>query len=114
MAPFGLSRLRSLLRREGRQGHTTPTASWSRPFGQGWESPYTVRYASNLDDGPWHGAPLGGFGAGCISGVGGAGGGLGKVVLAARKYCGRLYQRVDFPRCFTGDAVKKKLKNRAR
>ena len=66
MAPFGLSRLRSLLRREGRQGHTTPTASWSRPFGQGWESPYTVRYASNLDDGPWHGAPLGGFGAGCI------------------------------------------------
>jgi non-lysosomal glucosylceramidase len=25
-----------------------------------------VRYASNLDDGPNHGAPLGGFGAGCI------------------------------------------------
>ena len=56
MAPFGLSRLRSLLRREGRQGHSTLTASWSRPFGQGWEAPYTVRYASNLDDGPWHGA----------------------------------------------------------
>ena len=66
MAPFWLSRLRSLLRRDGRQGRTTPTASWSRPFGRGWEAPYTVRYASNLDDGPWHGAPLGGFGAGCI------------------------------------------------
>ncbi len=25
-----------------------------------------MRYASNLDDGPEHGAPLGGFGAGCI------------------------------------------------
>ncbi|MFO0170868.1 MAG: GH116 family glycosyl-hydrolase, partial [Aphanizomenon sp.] len=28
--------------------------------------PYTVRYPSNIDDGPWHGMPLGGFGAGCI------------------------------------------------
>lgn len=35
-------------------------------MGQGWEHHYIVRYASNLDDGPWHGAPLGGFGAGCI------------------------------------------------
>ncbi|MEB3309310.1 MAG: GH116 family glycosyl hydrolase [Snowella sp.] len=43
-----------------------PTAAWKRPIGQGWEKPYTVRYASNLDDGPWHGMPLGGFGAGCI------------------------------------------------
>ena len=66
MAPFGLSRLRSLLRRSGRQSPSTPPASWSRPFGLGWDQPYTVRYASNLDDGPWHGAPLGGFGAGCI------------------------------------------------
>ncbi|GAB1539650.1 GH116 family glycosyl hydrolase [Scytonema sp. NUACC21] len=32
----------------------------------GWDKPYTVRYASNIDDGPWHGMPLGGFGAGCI------------------------------------------------
>jgi len=32
----------------------------------GWEKPYTVRYASNLDDGPFHGMPLGGFGAGCV------------------------------------------------
>ncbi|MEB3240974.1 MAG: GH116 family glycosyl-hydrolase, partial [Synechococcus sp.] len=67
MAPFGLNTARALLRRAGRSGaNPNPTASWSRPFGLGWEQPYTVRYESNLDDGPWHGAPLGGFGAGCI------------------------------------------------
>lgn len=43
-----------------------PECSWQRPLGLGWEKPYTVRYPSNLDDGPWHGMPLGGFGAGCI------------------------------------------------
>jgi non-lysosomal glucosylceramidase len=43
-----------------------PASTWSRPIGLGWEKPYTVRYTSNLDDGPWHGMPLGGFGAGCI------------------------------------------------
>lgn len=43
-----------------------PNCAWSRPLGLGWDHPYTVRYASNLDDGPWHGMPLGGFGAGCI------------------------------------------------
>lgn len=43
-----------------------PACTWSRPIGLGWEQPYTVRYASNLDDGPWHGMPLGGFGAGCL------------------------------------------------
>ena len=67
MAPLGLSALRSLLRRSPRpQAWTPPEASWSRPFGLGWDQPYTVRYASNLDDGPWHGMPLGGFGSGCI------------------------------------------------
>jgi non-lysosomal glucosylceramidase len=45
---------------------TIPSCAWRRPLGLGWDKPYTVRYASNLDDGPWHGAPLGGFGAGCI------------------------------------------------
>ncbi|MBD2168297.1 bile acid beta-glucosidase [Calothrix membranacea FACHB-236] len=40
--------------------------TWNRPIGLGWDKPYTVRYASNIDDGPWHGMPLGGFGAGCI------------------------------------------------
>ena len=43
-----------------------PPQAWKRSIGQGWDNPYTVRYASNLDDGPWHGMPLGGFGAGCI------------------------------------------------
>ena len=43
-----------------------PDSTWKRPIGLGWDNPYTVRYASNLDDGPWHGMPLGGFGAGCI------------------------------------------------
>ncbi|MEM9949017.1 MAG: GH116 family glycosyl hydrolase [Cyanobacteria bacterium P01_D01_bin.36] len=43
-----------------------PDCSWQWPIGKRWETPYIVRYASNLDDGPEHGAPLGGFGAGCI------------------------------------------------
>lgn len=43
-----------------------PECTWSRLLGLGWEKPYTVRYDSNLDDGPWHGMPLGGFGAGCV------------------------------------------------
>ena len=46
--------------------HDIPAPAWNRPIGLGWEQPYTVRYGSNLDDGPWHGMPLGGFGAGCI------------------------------------------------
>ena len=64
MAPFGLSALKLILQRK--TAVKPQTASWSRPFGLGWDKPYTVLYASNLDDGPWHGAPLGGFGAGCI------------------------------------------------
>lgn len=43
-----------------------PPHTWQRPLGKPWQDHYVVRYASNLDDGPWHGAPLGGFGAGCI------------------------------------------------
>ena len=43
-----------------------PPCTWKRPIGLGWDKPYTVRYPSNIDDGPWHGMPLGGFGAGCI------------------------------------------------
>tara|TARA_B100000073_G_scaffold81045_1_gene61664 strand:+ start:483 stop:2981 length:2499 start_codon:yes stop_codon:yes gene_type:complete len=67
MASLGLSSLKSLLGRGGQPGPwQPPEASWSRPFGLGWDQPYTVRYASNLDDGPNHGMPLGGFGAGCI------------------------------------------------
>jgi non-lysosomal glucosylceramidase len=76
MARLGLIALKSLLRRAGFSrsapdqrapiGWQPPATSWSRPFGLGWDKPYTVRYASNLDDGPNHGMPLGGFGAGCI------------------------------------------------
>jgi non-lysosomal glucosylceramidase len=43
-----------------------PSCTWTRSIGLGWERPYTVRYKDNLDDGPWHGMPLGGFGAGCL------------------------------------------------
>ncbi len=43
-----------------------PDCAWQWPIGKKWETPYIVRYASNLDDGPEHGAPLGGFGAGCV------------------------------------------------
>jgi non-lysosomal glucosylceramidase len=46
--------------------HSIPPYTWKRSIGLGWDNPYTVRYASNLDDGPNHGMPLGGFGAGCI------------------------------------------------
>ena len=73
MARLGLTALKSLLRHAvGRRRAGAPSApraleaGWSRPFGLGWDKPYTVRYASNLDDGPNHGMPLGGFGAGCI------------------------------------------------
>jgi len=67
MAPFGLTAFSKLLRGRGSsQPYQAPPASWQRPFGLGWEAPYTVRYASNLDDGPNHGMPLGGFGAGCF------------------------------------------------
>ena len=43
-----------------------PDCAWAWPVGKAWETLYIVRYASNLDDGPNHGAPLGGFGAGCV------------------------------------------------
>ncbi len=43
-----------------------PPQAWQHPLGGGWPQHYVVRYASNLDDGPCHGAPLGGMGAGCL------------------------------------------------
>lgn len=43
-----------------------PPQAWQRPLGQPWKHHYVVRYASNLDDGPDHGVPLGGLGAGCV------------------------------------------------
>jgi len=63
--PFGLPPLRT--RPTASPGPwQPPVASWSHPIGAPWERPYTVRYASNLDDGPNHGMPLGGLGAGCV------------------------------------------------
>ncbi|MGD1948873.1 MAG: GH116 family glycosyl hydrolase [Leptolyngbyaceae cyanobacterium] len=43
-----------------------PSFAWTWPIGAKWKTPYSVRYTSNLDDGPEHGVPLGGLGAGCI------------------------------------------------
>jgi len=43
-----------------------PPHTWQRPLGLPWDQVYVVRYASNLDDGPNHGIPLGGLGAGCV------------------------------------------------
>ena len=43
-----------------------PSSAWQCEIGKQWSKPYTVRYDSNLDDGPNHGMPLGGFGAGCV------------------------------------------------
>jgi len=63
--PFGLPSLRQRSN-AARGSWQPPRASWSHPLGGAWEQPYTVRYASNLDDGPNHGMPLGGLGAGCI------------------------------------------------
>ncbi|MBE9202250.1 hypothetical protein IQ218_00620 [Synechocystis salina LEGE 06099] len=39
-----------------------PSCAWQRSIGKDWENRTLVRY----DDGPDHGMPLGGFGAGCI------------------------------------------------
>jgi non-lysosomal glucosylceramidase len=66
MAPLGFPRTGSSSDHQGRTVDLQQ-ASWQRPLGLGWDRPYTVRYASNLDDGPNHGMPLGGFGAGCIA-----------------------------------------------
>ncbi|MFN9546930.1 MAG: GH116 family glycosyl hydrolase [Cyanobacteriota bacterium] len=63
--PFGLPRL-SPTSASSTTASTELPVSWRHPLGGRWDNPYTVRYASNLDDGPNHGMPLGGLGAGCI------------------------------------------------
>lgn len=59
-APLGVSSTLAALRAG------VPRACWSRPIGQPIANVFKARYPSNIDDGPWHGMPLGGFGAGCI------------------------------------------------
>ena len=73
MARSGLSALKSLLlgKGSGRAGSSAwqaPAASWQRPIGLGWEKPYTVRYASNLDDSANHGMPRGALGPAASAG----------------------------------------------
>ncbi|MEB3335410.1 MAG: GH116 family glycosyl hydrolase [Cyanobacteriota bacterium] len=63
--PFGLPRSRQSSP-QASHPWLLPPARWRHTLGDGWHEPYTVRYASNLDDGPNHGMPLGGMGAGCL------------------------------------------------
>ncbi|BAC90401.1 gll2460 [Gloeobacter violaceus PCC 7421] len=59
-APAGTTATLAALRAE------VPKAGWTYPIGQPIADAFKVRYPSNIDDGYWHGMPLGGFGAGCI------------------------------------------------
>jgi non-lysosomal glucosylceramidase len=44
-----------------------PKAAWKRPIGLPLANPGTRRNASDIDDGYWQGAPVGGFGSGTFS-----------------------------------------------
>jgi len=44
-----------------------PKAAWRRPIGLPLENPGVRRNASDIDDGYWQGAPVGGFGSGTFS-----------------------------------------------
>src|SRR5271157_4346711 len=44
-----------------------PKAAWKRPIGQPLTNPGIRRNASDIDDGYWQGAPVGGFGSGTFS-----------------------------------------------
>ena len=44
-----------------------PAAAWRRPIGQTLENPGHRRNTSDIDDGYWQGAPVGGFGSGTFS-----------------------------------------------
>jgi len=44
-----------------------PKAAWTRPIGLPLENPGVRRVASDIDDGYWQGAPVGGFGSGTFS-----------------------------------------------
>ena len=49
------------------QAQQIPAAAWRRPIGQPLENPGKARNASDIDDGYWQGAPVGGFGSGTFS-----------------------------------------------
>ena len=46
------------------QGDEIPKIAWRRPLGKPLESPGVRKNKSDIDDGYWQGAPVGGFGAG--------------------------------------------------
>src|SRR5258708_6423318 len=48
-------------------GDEIPKIAWRRPIGQPLENPGVRKNKSDIDDGYWQGAPVGGFGAGTFS-----------------------------------------------
>src|SRR5882724_11470026 len=44
-----------------------PKIAWTRPIGQPLENPGVRKNETDIDDGYWQGAPVGGFGAGTFS-----------------------------------------------
>ena len=44
-----------------------PKAAWSRPIGLPLENPGVAKNGTDIDDGYWQGAPVGGMGAGTFS-----------------------------------------------
>jgi non-lysosomal glucosylceramidase len=48
-------------------GDEIPQAAWRRPLGQPLSNPGVRKNNSDIDDGYWQGAPVGGFGAGTFS-----------------------------------------------
>jgi non-lysosomal glucosylceramidase len=50
-----------------RAGDAIPLAAWRRPIGLPLENPGVKRNATDIDDGYWQGAPVGGFGSGTFS-----------------------------------------------
>lgn len=50
-----------------RGGNEIPNAAWKRPLGLPLENPGVKRGATDIDDGYWQGAPVGGFGSGTFA-----------------------------------------------
>jgi hypothetical protein len=48
-------------------GDEIPKTAWRRPLGQPLANPGVRKNKSDIDDGYWQGAPVGGFGAGTFS-----------------------------------------------